>query len=61
MEIKRDRVNRTIRITQSAYMKKVLARFDMAIYSTSPTLMVPGLQLRKEIILQANKAEVKYY
>jgi len=61
IEIKRDRVNRTIRITQSAYMKKVLARFDMAIYSTSPTLMVPGLQLRKEIILQANKAEVKYY
>jgi len=61
MEIKRDRVNRTMKITQSAYMKKVLARFDMAIYSTSPTLIVPGLQLRKEIILQANKAEVKYY
>jgi len=33
----------------------------MAIYSTSPTPIVPGLQLRKEIILQANKAEVKYY
>jgi len=61
MEIKRDRVNRTIRITQSAYIKKVLARFDMATCSTSPTLIVPGLQLRKEIILQANKAEVKYY
>jgi len=51
MEIKRDRVNRTVRITQSAYIKKVLARFDMAIYSTSPNLIVPGLQLRKEIIL----------
>jgi len=61
MEIKRDRVNRTVRITQSAYIKKVLARFNMAIYSTSPTPIVPGLQLRKEIILQANKAEVKYY
>jgi len=61
MEIKRDRVNRTVRITQSAYMKKVLARFNMAIYSTSSTPIVPGLQLRKETILQANKAEVKYY
>jgi len=61
MEIKRDRVNRTVRITQSAYMKKVLARFDIATYSTSPTLIVLGLQLRKEIILQANKAKVKHY
>jgi len=51
MEIKRDRVNRTIRITQSAYIKKVLARFDMAICSSSPTPIVLGLQLRKEIIL----------
>jgi len=55
IEIKRDRVNRTVKITQSAYMKKLLARFEMAIYSTSPTLIVSGLQLRKEEILQANK------
>jgi len=61
MEIKRDRVNRTVKITQSAYLKKVLARFNIATYATSPTPIVPGLQLRKEIILQANKAEVKYY
>jgi len=61
MEIKRDRVNRTVKITQSAYLKKVLARFNIAIYATSPTLIVPGLQLRKETILQANKAEVKHY
>jgi len=43
MEIKRDRVNRTVKITQSAYLKKVLARFNMAIYATSPTLIVLGL------------------
>jgi len=55
MEIKRDRVNKTVKITQSAYLKKVLARFDMAIYSTSPSLIVSELQLRKEIVLQANK------
>jgi len=55
MEIKRDRVNRTMKIIQSAYIKKLLTRFEMAIYSTSPTLMISGLQLRKEEILQANK------
>jgi len=55
MEIKRDRVNRTIKITQSAYIKKVLARFEMATCSTSPISIVSGLQLRKEEILQANK------
>jgi len=51
IEIKRDRVNRTVKITQSAYLKKVLARFNIAIYATSYTLIVPGLQLRKETIL----------
>jgi len=61
MEIKRDRVNRTVKITQSAYMKKLLARFEMATCSTSPTPMVSGLQLRKEEILQANKEQVKLY
>jgi len=40
IEIKRDRVNRTVKITPSAYLKKVLARFNIAIYSTSPTLMI---------------------
>jgi len=49
------------RNSESAYLKKVLARFDMATYATSPTPIVPGLQLRKETILQANKAEVKHY
>jgi len=61
MEIKRDRVNKTVKITQSAYLKKVLARFNMATCSTSPTPMVSGLQLRKETILQANKEQVKHY
>lgn len=61
MEINRDRANKTVRITQTAYLKKVLARFDMSTCKAVPTPMVTGTQLRKEDILQASKDDVKEY
>ena len=42
MEIQRMRSERTMRITQQAYLKKVLTRFGMANCVSAPLSMAPG-------------------
>ena len=40
MEIQRDRIKRTVRITQTTYLKKILARFNMSNYIATLTLII---------------------
>ena len=43
MEISRDRFQRTVRITQTAYLKKVLARFGITNCASTSTLIVVNI------------------
>ena len=61
MEIQRNRVKRSVRITQSTYLKKVLARFNMANSAPVPTPMVVGTQLEEESVDQAISDVVREY
>lgn len=61
IEIRRNRRNRTVRITQTAYLKKVLARFGMTKCASAPTPMVAGTQLEEELVDQATPAVIKEY
>ncbi len=61
MEIVRDRLNRTVRITQTTYLKKILSRFGMASCASAPTPMAAGTQLQEESIDQAKPNVVKDY
>ena len=45
MEIQWDRNKRTVRITQTIYLKKVLARFDIFNCASAPTPIIAGTQL----------------
>lgn len=45
MELQRNRKERTVRITQTTYLKKGLARFNMTDCISAPTPMVVGTQL----------------
>ena len=61
MEITRDRNKKTLRISQGRYIQKILDRFGMTDCALYPTPIVPGNQLRKEIILTTTKEEIQYY
>ncbi len=61
MEIQRDRHAKTVRVTQITYLKKVLARFNMANCAPAPTPMVLGTQLQEELVDQARPDVVKEY
>ena len=61
MEIHRNRRNRTVRITQTAYLKKVLARFGMTKCASAPTPMVAGTQLQEELVDQATPVATREY
>ena len=61
MEIRRCRTTRTVRITQTAYLKKVLSRFGMAKCASAPTPMVVGNQLQEELVDQAPPDVVRLY
>lgn len=61
MEIQRCRTTRTVRITQTAYLKKVLSRFGMAKCAPAPTPMVVGTQLQEELVDQAPSDVVQLY
>ena len=50
MEIQRNRAKRSVRITQSTYLKKVLARFNMANFAPVSTLIIVGTQLEEESV-----------
>jgi len=60
MEIIRNGDNRTVRITQTAYMRKVLDRFDMSLCTTVKTPMLDN-DLHKEEVDQANEASTREY
>ena len=61
MEIQRDRAKRTVRVTQTTYLKKVLARFNMTNCTIVPTPMVVGTQLQEELIDKAKPDVVREY
>ena len=61
MEIQRNRLNRTVRITQANYLKKVLARFGMTKCASTPTPMVAGTQLQEEVVDKATPADTREY
>ena len=61
MEIQRMRSERTVRITQQAYLKKVLTRFGMATCTPVLTPMLPGTQLQEELVDQAPSDIVRLY
>ena len=61
MEIQRDRNKRTVRITQTTYLKKVLARFGMSNCASAPTPMVAGTQLQEETVDQARPEVIHEY
>lgn len=53
MKIQRNRFKRTVRVTQTIYLKKVLARFNMANCASVFTPMVVGTQLQEEKVDKA--------
>ena len=57
----RDRVKKTLTVTQKTYTKKVLARFGISDYAPVDTPMVAGTQLHKETLLQANTDDKLLY
>ncbi len=61
IEIVRDRLNRTVRITQTTYLKKILSRFGIASCVSVLTPIAAGTQLQEESIDQAKPNVVKDY
>ena len=61
MEIQRCRTTRTVRIAQTAYLKKVLSRFGMAKCAPAPTPMLVGTQLQEELVGQVPPDVVQLY
>ena len=61
MEIQRDRMAKTVRVTQTTYLKKVLARFGMTSCASAPTPMVVGSQLQAEVIDKVTPQAVHEY
>ena len=61
MEIQRNRARRTVRVTQTSYLKKVLARFNMSNCASAPTPMVLGTQLQEELVDKASPEVVHEY
>ena len=61
MEIQRNRLRRTVRVTQTAYLRKVLSRFGMTACASAPTPMVAGTQLEEEVVDKATTAVTREY
>ncbi len=61
IEIVRDRLNRTVRITQTTYLKKILSRFRIAFCVSALTSIAANTQLQEESINQAKSNVVKDY
>ena len=61
MEIQRNRAKRSVRITQSTYLKKVLVRFNMANSVFVSTSIIVDTQLKEESVNQATSNVVREY
>lgn len=61
MRVERNRVKKTITISQGAYINKVLDRFGMSDCKPVSTPMVSGTQLHKEEILKASPKNLALY
>lgn len=61
MEIQSNRAKRTVRITQTTYLKKVLARFGLTNCTPVATPMVVGTQLQEELVIQTKPEVVREY
>ena len=61
MEIQRNRAKRSVRITQSTYLKKVLARFNMTNSAPVLTLIIVDTQLKEKLVNQAISNVVREY
>ena len=55
------RLERTVRITQQVYLKKVLTRFGMANCASAPSPITPETQLKEELVDQAPSSVVQLY
>ena len=61
MEIQRNRAKRSVRIIQSTYLKKVLARFNMANSVLVSTSIIVDTQLKEKSVNQATSNVVREY
>ena len=61
MEIVRNREARTVRVTQTTYLKKVLTRFGMSNCATAPTPMVINTQMQAELVDKARPEVTQEY
>ena len=61
IEILRDRFQRTVRITQTAYLKKVLARFGITNCASTSTLIVVNIQLQDEVVDKVKPNVIQEY
>ena len=61
IEIQRNRAKRSVRITQSTYLKKVLARFNMTNSAPVLTLIIVDTQLKEKLVNQAISNVVREY
>ena len=61
MKIQRNRVKRSVWITQSTYLKKVLARFNITNFVLVSTLIIVNIQLKEKSMNQAISNVVRKY
>ena len=61
MEIQRNRAKRSVRIIQSTYLKKVLARFNMTNSASVSTSIIINTQLKEKLVNQATSNVVRKY
>ena len=61
MEIQRNRAKRSVRITQSTYLKKVLARFNMTNSALVSTSIIVDTQLKEKLVNQVISNVVREY
>ena len=61
MKIQRNRAKRSVRITQSTYLKKVLARFNMTNSALVSTSIIIDTQLKEKLVNQATSNVVREY
>ena len=61
MKIQRDRMTRIVRITQTTYLKKVLARFKMTLYVLTSTPIIIRSQLQVEVINKITSQVIHEY
>ena len=61
MKIQRNRAKRSVRITQSTYLKKVLARFNMTNSALVSTSIIIDTQLKEKLVNQVTSNVVREY